>query len=261
MNNKSIGIIDSGVGGLSIWQEIVKLLPRENIIYLADQKNFPYGVKNSRILNKIVSKNIEFLASYNTKLVVLACNTATVYTINNLRKKYKLPIVGTVPVIKKAVEMSKNSRIGVISTLATSRSRYQKNLIRTFAPNTKVYTQVLDQVISYAENLRLSSNQILPVLKKNLSFLKEKKVDVLALGCTHYAFIKPHLEKFFGKEVLVLDSAGAIARHVKRVLENNRALAIKGPTSYKFYTTGGNGKFKKQLKFLLNINSHVERIS
>lgn len=257
---KAIGIIDSGVGGLSIWQKITKLLPHEDLIYLADQKNFPYGTKNAEFLRKITSKNVEFLIKKQVKLIVLACNTATVHTLSYLREKYRLPIVGTVPVIKKAAELSKNGKIGVIATSSTNKSQYQKKLIKKFASGFLVSNLAQDGLVELVENLELSVEKIIPLLAKNLRILKNRKIDVLALGCTHYAFLKPHFKNFFGKKVLILDSAGAVARQVRRVLKNNEALAKKTKASYYFYTTGDLGKFKKQLKFLLKINPPVKRM-
>lgn len=256
----AIGIIDSGVGGLSIWQKMTKLLPNEDLIYLADQKNFPYGTKSPGLLKKVISKNVEFLVKQKVKLIVLGCNTATVHALSYLREKYRLPIVGTVPVIKKAAELSRSGKIGVIATSSTSKSQYQKDLIKKFTNGFSVSNLAQDGLVELVENLEMSTDKIRPHLAKNLQILKNRKIDVLALGCTHFAFLRPHFRNFLGKEVLILDSAGAVARQVRRVLKNNKALTKKRKASYSFYTTGDLGKFKKQLAVLLKISARVKSL-
>lgn len=255
---RAIGIIDSGVGGLSIFSEIKKQLPYEDIIYFADQKNFPYGNKSKQKLNNIVLKLVKFLViKKNVKLIAIACNTATVHTIDSIRKMTGVPIVGIVPVVKKASEVSKSGRIGVIATKATIESSYQKALIRKFCANSKVKSIAIDDAVALIENLQFE--KIMPVLETALAKLAKNKIDTLALGCTHYNFIKPQIKKVLGGRVKVLDASGAIARQVKRILINNAIRAKKQKPSYVFYTTGEANKLQKQLMFLLNIKSNVEK--
>lgn len=242
MNNYPIGIVDSGVGGLSIWKELKKQLPKESLIYLADQKNFPYGKKKPDQLYKIVAQKVKKLISFDVKLIVIACNTATVHTIGKLRENFSLPIVGIVPVVKKAAELSRKKRIAVLATSATAKSLYLKKLIEAFASDCQVFIYEFDGVIEQIE-------KGLPIyFGQELIEVLGKDVDVVTLGCTHYSFIKPHLEKVFGKNIVILDSASAIARQVKRVLTNNGMLASGEEPRYTFYTTGNVKNFKKQLK-------------
>ncbi|MBI2036311.1 glutamate racemase [Candidatus Microgenomates bacterium] len=243
--DRPIGIIDSGVGGLSIWQELVKLLPWEDIIYLADQRNFPYRAKQKKELYRIVSDNVKFLVKQKAKLIVLACNTATVHTLDGLRQNFPVPIVGVVPVVKKAAELSRKKKIIVLATSSTAQSNYLKNLVKKFAGDCQVFIYALDEVIDQIENLQRI------VITGKIANLSKKDVDVVALGCTHYGFIKPQLQKLFGKKVRVLEPAGAVTRQVKRVLTNNQTLAGKRTPRYTFYTTGDAIKFNKQLRLLL----------
>lgn len=259
MKSRPIAIIDSGVGGLSIWREIVKLLPSEDIMYLADQENFPYGTKNQSTLEKIMRQNVDFLVKKHAKLIVIACNTATVATLDTLRTLYSIPIVGTVPVIKKAAELSKSGRIGVISTSATSKSQYQKNLIMKFAKGKKVFELPQDWLVRRVENLTHNS-QLISRLNEKLHNLKNQEIDVLVLGCTHFSFVKQHFKKIFGRNVQVLDSAGAIARQVKRVLYNTNIVASKHIPSYTFFTTRKKAQLEKQIKILLHRNVSVEEL-
>src|SRR3989344_5654807 len=138
MDNRPIGIFDSGVGGLSILLEIQKLLPHETFIFVADQSFVPYGKKTKEELIDRVSRIIEFLREKNVKAVVAACNTATVYTIEEMRQKFEMPIIGTVPVVKTLANISKTRKAAVFSTPATAKSPYLEDLIEKFAPDMEI---------------------------------------------------------------------------------------------------------------------------
>src|SRR2546421_10421845 len=133
MNNQPIGIFDSGVGGLSILQEIKQLLPQESFIFVADQANVPYGGKSAMELRQFVGNIVAFLKSKNVKVIVAACNTATVYTIDYIREIAEVPVVGTVPVIKPLADITKTKKVAVLATPATSNSQYLKDLIAQYA--------------------------------------------------------------------------------------------------------------------------------
>src|SRR3989344_8078031 len=148
-DNRPVGIFDSGVGGLTIFSEITKLLPRESIIYLADQNNIPYSGKSKKELEKITSNVVRFLLENDAKIVVVACNTATVYTLDYLRSEFDIPIIGIVPIIKTAAEKTKIGRIGILSTVATAESDYQKELIKKFTNGLKVFNVGTDKIVSF----------------------------------------------------------------------------------------------------------------
>ena len=154
MNKNPIGIIDSGIGGLSITSTIINKLPKESIIYLADSKNCPYGDKSNTEIYNLSKKMINFLVSQKIKLLIIACNTITVTSVDKLRKEYpNLPIVGIVPVIKTAVKKSKNKKIGVFSTKVTAKSKYQKDLINKFAKGFEV--------------LNIGSSELVPLIESS----------------------------------------------------------------------------------------------
>lgn len=234
--NQPIGVIDSGVGGLSIVKALIKKLPSESFIYLADSKNCPYGEKSDQQIYKLSKKMINFLLEKKIKMLVIACNTITVVSINKLRKDYQnLPIVGIVPVIKTAVEKTKNKKIGIFSTKVTANSKYQKELINQFANNYQVLNVGSSTLVSLIENLDF--NNLDKVLKKELEPFKNKKIDTLALGCSHFPLVKKEIQKIL-PYVLILDSADAVARQVNRILKHNKILSKSHKPSYNFYTTG-----------------------
>lgn len=250
--NQPIGILDSGVGGLSIWMQIIKKLPNESTIYIADSKNCPYGSKSSEEIYQLSKKLVRFLLSRKVKLIVLACNTITVSCLNKLRKEFpKTPIIGTVPVVKTASEITRNSKIGVLSTARTAESNYQKNLIKKFTNNLKVLNLGTDKLVPIVESGEIKGARINKVLKETLKPSSDFNVDVLALGCSHFSFLRKQMGQILGKNVLILDSAGAIARQVERVLKNNNELSVYNSFGHTLYTTGDPVKFKKVAEALV----------
>ena len=248
-DNRPVGIFDSGVGGLTIFSEITKLLPNESIIYFADQKNILYSGKSKRELEKITSNIVRFLIKNKAKLIVIACNTATVYAVDYLRSKFKVPIIGVVPVVKTAARITKSGRIGILSTAATSKSKYQKDLIKRFANGLIVNNIGTDELVPFVETGDFKS----AVLNKKLqNILKEfRGIDILALGCSHYPFLRDKIQKILGPKVLILDSGPAVARQVKRVLESNKILSNK-KSKTKFFTTSNPADFKRIVEKLIN---------
>ena len=260
MNNHPIGFFDSGVGGLSILIEAQKLLPNENIIFLADQKNIPYGGKTKKELLKFIEKAMEFFLENNVKTVVFACNTATVYTIEEMRKKFDLPIIGTVPVIKTLANVTKTGKTAVFSTPATAKSEYLKDLIRKFAGDIEVKTIGGSNLEELVEKGNLENPEIERILERHLRPLVEENVDSIALGCTHYPFLRNKIKKIVGKKVMVVDSGGAVARRLKEVLTNNNALS--GEKEFeKYYTTGDKNKFEIVAQELMGRKIEAEHVS
>lgn len=259
MNNQPIGILDSGVGGLSIWKEIVSSLPSESTIYIGDSKNCPYGSKSSEEIYVLASKMIKFLLSKNVKLIVIACNTITVTSLTKLRSDFKnIPILGIVPVIKTAAEKTKNGKIGVLSTVQTAKSNYQKKLIEKFAKDLKVINIGTDKLVPFVEKGELDSENLKIILKKILMPFIKSGIDVLALGCSHFPFLKKQMQEILGKNVNILDSAGAVARQIERVLLANKTKANSPSVSHKLFTTERVDLFKNTYKKLISGKIAVE---
>lgn len=251
MNKQPIGVLDSGVGGLSIWQEITKQLAHESTIYIADSKNCPYGTRPSDEIYPLAKRLIKFLLKRQVKLVVIACNTVAVTCLSKLRHDFPdMPIVGAVPVIKTAREKTKTKKIAIFSTSTTANSLYEKNLIEEFAKDAEVKRIGLDILVQFVERGEIEGGRLQVILKKTLSPLVRNGFDVIALGCSHFPFLKVSMQKTVGKNVLLLDSGGAIARQVGRVLLRNKALS-KGKARHIFYTTGEVQQFATVVKKLV----------
>lgn len=243
MNKQQIGILDSGVGGLSIWQEIVKQLPHESTIYIADSKNCPYGTRSTEQIYRLAKQLAQFLLKRQVKLVVIACNTVAVTCLSKLRHDFPdIPIIGAVPVIKTARAKTKTKKIAILSTSTTANSLYQKNLIDQFAKDAEVKSIGLDILVRFVEKGEIGGERLQVILKKTLSPLVRNGFDVIVLGCSHFPFLKNEIQKTVGKNVLLLDSGGAIARQVGRVLTRNKALS-KVKAKHSFFTTGDANAF------------------
>jgi|SRR5260221_1535424 len=251
MNNAPIGILDSGVGGLSVWKEITTLLPNESIIYIADSKNIPYGTKTPEEIYELSSRLIRFLLEKQVKLIVVACNTITVTNIDRLREEFPaIPMIGTVPVVKNAAERTKNGKIGILSTINTAQSDFQQKLLKKFADGVEVVNIGTDKLVPLVESGEVTGADVESILKQELQPFKDAGVDVLALGCTHFPFLEPEMKKNLGPDVEILDSGAAIARHVERILEHNDIRSNEN-VQHTLYTTGDEGEFSKTTALLL----------
>lgn len=233
-------MFDSGSGGFSVWQAITDVLPKESVIYIGDHRCIPYSTKTRKEIRIRACKLIEFLLTKQVKLIVVACNTATIAGITYYRKKYpQIPIIGVVPVVKTAAEISKTRKFAVFSTVSTAKSSYQKKLISQFAGDCTVYSIGNSTMIELIEKGKHETEEMTAILQRILSPVIKKKIDVLVLGCTHFPFVIPCIKKIIGNLITILDSGHAVARHVKRILEANKTMVCqKDKAMYHFYTTG-----------------------
>jgi len=240
MSNTSIGILDSGSGGLSIFASVHELLPHESLIYLGDHSYIPYGNRSADFVNARVVAIIKFLLSRDVKLVVVACNTATVAGITYYRSRFPdIPIVGVVPVIKTAAEITKTKHFLVLSTSYTAKSHYQKELIHKFAPHCTVANVGSPRLVTLMEHNDIGSREVMDELRHLLGSFDPKKHDVIVLGCTHYPFLRDKIRAIVGEGVHILDSGDAVARQVARILENrNELYGNKHMSTQQFFTTG-----------------------
>jgi glutamate racemase len=239
MNNAPIGIFDSGSGGLSIYQAIRSLLPHESFVYLGDHSNLPYGDKSTDFIQKRTARCIRFLVTKKAKLIVVACNTATVAGIDYVRHEFPdIPIVGVVPVVKTAAAMSTTKQFVVLSTPFTAASDYQKELIRKWAPDCTVITIGSSRLVSLIERGLLKGPEIDQELKHMFHEAKDIPFDVVVLGCTHFPFVGEAVRAIVGNRVGIIDSGGAVARQVQRILTHRNDTGEATQSSVQFMTTG-----------------------
>lgn len=235
-NTNPIGLFDSGIGGTSIWKEINQLLPFENTIYLADSKNAPYGQKSKEEIIALSMKNTEFLLNQNCKIIVVACNTATTNAIKELRAKYPIPFIGIEPAIKPAALHSKTHTIGILATQGTLNSELFHQTARKFQ-TIKIIEQIGYNLVNLIESGQINSEDMNQLLYQYLTPMIEQNIDHLVLGCSHYPYLIPQIEKILPKGIKIIDSGEAVARQTKKILEEQKTFnrsTIKGTSI--FYT-------------------------
>lgn len=246
--NKPIGIFDSGVGGSSIWQEIHKLLPLENTIYLADSKHAPYGNKSADEIIELSIKNTEMLVSMGCKIVVVACNTATTNAIIELRKKFDIPIIGIEPAIKPAALLSTTKRIGVLATKGTLGSSLFSKTNKAFAKDVEVIEVIGNGLVQLIEAGNIYGTEMYYLLQEYIKPMLDANVDFVVLGCTHYPYLIPQLKKILPEHINIIDSGEAVARRTKILLQNLNLIRVEStaPTLL-FYSNNST----ETLEFLL----------
>lgn len=239
MKNRPIGIFDSGVGGLTVVKQIFKRLPKEEIIYLGDTARVPYGTKSPETIKRFAIENTEFLMKFKVKLIVVACNTASSISLDLLRGRFHIPIVGVIkPGAAKAVTVTRNNKIGVIGTHATVKSRAYEKEIKRISKDMDVVSKACPMFVPLVEEGWVNEKVTLDIARKYLSALSGKRIDTLVLGCTHYPLLKSAISKVMGKNVKIIDSAGSVADEAYNILMALGMLSesLKNP-NHRFFAT------------------------
>ncbi|MBQ0767698.1 MAG: glutamate racemase [Bizionia sp.] len=224
MNTQPIGIFDSGVGGTSIWKEIHALLPFENTLYLADSKNAPYGTQSEKKIIDLSIKNTQFLVDKGCKIIVVACNTATTNAIAALRAQFKIPIIGIEPAIKPAALKTQTKAVGILATKGTLSSALFHQTTDLYASGITIIERIGEGLVQLIESGNIESDEMTALLKQYTQPMVESNIDYLVLGCTHYPYLIPQLIKLLPKNVNIIDSGMAVAKHTKATLESNNLI-------------------------------------
>ncbi|MFA7466667.1 MAG: glutamate racemase [Desulfotomaculaceae bacterium] len=238
-NPNPIGIFDSGVGGISVMNEIRHLLPSEDIIYYADSAHCPYGSKDPAFIRRRIKNVTGFLTGFKVKIIVAACNTASIAGLDFLRQVFPLPIVGMEPAVKPAAAITQNGKVGVMATGVTLAGNRFHSLVSRFAGNTEIITVPCPGLVERVEMGLINDPETERLLRKFLDPLITSGVDTVVLGCTHYPLLRPLVELIVGPDVAVIDTGKAVARRVAQVLTDDNLL--KNGTDCgreKFFTSG-----------------------
>ena len=260
---KPIGIFDSGVGGLTVVKEILRQLPGENIVYFGDTARVPYGIKSDNLVTKFSLQNVRFLSTFDIKLLVVACNTASAVSLDTLRQEFSFPIIGVIePGARAALRGSKNKRVGIIGTEATIASGSYEKLILRADSSALTFSQACPLFVPLVEEGWTKGEITSSVVKKYLEPLKRQSVDTLILGCTHYPLLKPLLEREMGEGVTLIDSAEEVVVEVGEVLEDKRLRRLDEESPFrKYYVSDIPTRFVKiGRKFLGENISPVEQV-
>ena len=221
MDNRAIGVYDSGFGGLSVWQELRRMLPQESLISLGDGKNCPYGGRSREGVRRFATAAVERLVAEGVKMVVVGCNTATTAAVEHLRATWQdMPIVGLEPAVKPACLTTRTRRIAVLATEHSLRSDMFLATAARYASDVEVVKVVGEGFVELVERGAERSPEAEDAVRRVVEPLLGEGVDKIVLGCTHYPFLRPIIERVIGgNDIAVIDSGEAVARRVKWLLE------------------------------------------
>lgn len=219
-NQQPIGIFDSGIGGLTVLKELRREMPHEDIVYFGDTAHVPYGTKSKETITRFSTDNVHFLQSFDVKIVVVACNTASSLSLDTLKEKFPHQmIIGVIePGVTAALRVTKNRRIGVIGTKATIHSGVYEACLRRLDPSVKVYSEACPLFVPLVEEGWLNGEVVEKVARVYLDPLKAFGIDTLILGCTHYPLLAHMIQKIFGEKVQLINSAEETARQTRQLL-------------------------------------------
>lgn len=227
MNKKDlpIGFLDSGVGGLSVLREAIKIMPNENYIYFGDSKNAPYGVKPIKEIRDLTFNVVDFLIEKGIKGLVVACNTATSAAVSELRRVYPdIPLVGIEPAIKPAVELNRSGKILIMATPMTIKQEKFNLLLNKYKEKAEIVPIPCAGLMEFIEDGILSGEELEEYLEEKLSIYDKSEISSIVLGCTHYPFVKDVIAKIVGSNVIIMDGGEGTAREIKRRLREKNLL-------------------------------------
>lgn len=267
MSGAPIGLFDSGVGGLSIWRQVVHALPAESLLYVADQAHVPYGNRSAAEIQANSLAIADYLVAEGCKAIVVACNTASAVALEPLRQRFpKLPILGLEPAVKPAVQLTRSGVVGVMATPATFQGQLYRATVGRYATAVQVVEQVCVGLAELVEQGDLEGSDCDARLMSYLQPMLAAGADTIVLGCTHYPFVIESIRRLVGPAMAVLDPAPAVARHLADVLEKAGLLAsgqqgaVAQPSRYRFATTADPSAFNRALARLVGVNSSCQAL-
>lgn len=252
----SIGVLDSGIGGLSVLREIHRLLPQHPTIYVADQFHLPYGPRPVDELRAYVQAIARYLMREGAVVIVLACNTASAAALDDLRQTFPgYPFVGMEPALKPAVEQTRTGVVGVLSTRTTAEGAPYQRLLSRFAGNVRVITRPAPELVHLAEEQQQDTPEGRAIIAETVRPLVEQGADTLVLACTHFPFLAPAIQEVVGSAVRLIDPSPAVARQTARVLPPGTA---PSPAPHRYLTTGSPALLRTMLKRLISVEAEPE---
>ena len=261
-SNSSIGIFDSGVGGLSVLRAMRRQMPEESAIYFGDQGHIPYGPRPMEQIRNFSEAITEFLLAQDAKIIVVACNTASAAALKYLREEFPdVPFVGMEPAVKPAAERTQTGRVGVLATPATFQGALYASVVERFANGVELFQNTCPGLVQEIEQGNLNGEETRRILEEALRPMLEKNIDTVVLGCTHYPFVIPVIQQLVGERVRVIDPAPAVAKQTGRLLEARGMRNQSGSNGeLKFYTSDDKDSLKSLLPMLLGEVGKVERV-
>ena len=257
---RTIGIFDSGIGGISILRAIRNLLPNDDLIYVADSLYLPYGTKTPSWIKQRSITICKFLEKENSNAIVVACNTATGAAISSLRESFNLPIIGIEPALKPAAENTKTGAVGILATAGTLASEKFDQLKTKFAKDLVIIKQPCHGLVELIENGNWNNTELKTLVNQFLEPMMQASVDKIVLGCTHYPFIKNTIQEIVGPDIELIDPSIPVASELKRRLGMDETNRQTSAGEMFFYVTGERNRFKVIVDKFLNIDANVNTI-
>lgn len=254
---RAIGVIDSGVGGLTVAHEIMRQLPNEEIIYLGDTKRCPYGPRPASEVKQFTFEMVEFLMKQNIKMIVVACNTATAFALEDLQNSFSIPVIGVIqPGARAAIKSTKNNKIGVIGTEGTIKSKAYPTALKKINQQLEVHSLACPMFVPIVEQGLTTGKEAKAIVEQSLQpFIENKSIDTLVLGCTHYPILESVIREVMGKDVQIISSSEETARETSAILEVHHLLYVgEREPKHQFYTTGDLNKFKQIYQTIFHEN-------
>jgi glutamate racemase len=242
-----IGVIDSGVGGLTVAKEVMRQLPNEKIIYLGDTARCPYGPRTRQEVKKFTWELTTFLLEKNIKMLVIACNTATAAALDEIRKELSIPVIGVInPGARAAIKRTKNYRVGIIGTEGTVKSGAYEKALKSLHSRLFITSQACPKFVPLVESGENDGPIAERIVVESLKPLLNENLDTLIMGCTHYPLLEPLIKDVMGGKVHVISSSDETAREISAILQYNGQLdSSEEEPQHEFYTTGSRSLFSK----------------
>jgi len=236
-----IGIFDSGIGGLTVLKEALRVLPDESFLYYADSENVPYGTKNRSEVRQYIFDGVAFMAAQGLKALVIACNTATSIAVADLRRVYTFPILGMEPAVKPAISYNEGKRVLVLATPLALKEEKFINLVSRLDAENIVDPLPLPELVDFAESMTFDRDIVIPCLKQKFSAFDLNQYGTVVLGCTHFPFFKEYFEEIFPEGTHIIDGSAGTVRYLNQVLHEKGLIEGKKleKTDVEFYISGG----------------------
>lgn len=245
--DKPIGVIDSGVGGLTVVKEILRQLPKEQIYYVGDTLRCPYGPRSKEEVRQFTWEMTDYLLQQEIKMLVIACNTATAAVLEELKESLSIPVIGVIhPGARTALKETNNYHVAVIGTEGTINSKAYEHALKSIHDDIQVESLACSSFVPLVESGDFLNKKAKKIVEKTLQPLKDKPIDTMILGCTHYPLLKPVIQNVMGKHISLISSGDETAREVITMLyESNLLYTGNREPQHRFYTTGSSDMFRK----------------
>ncbi|OAK33985.1 glutamate racemase [Bacillus sp. 4048] len=260
--NSVIGVLDSGVGGLTVASEIIRQLPKESIYYIGDNKRCPYGPRSVEEVQSFIFEMVEFLKQFPLKALVVACNTGAAAALTALQEALPIPVIGVIhPGARAAIKVTKKGRIGVIGTVGTIKSNMYEQALHELDTYLEVHSHACPTLATVVENQLEDTAYVMQQVKQALLPLTKEDIDTLILGCTHYPLLESYIKKELGEAITIISSAEETAIELSTILQHKGILSDNLNPKHRFFTTGSILSFEHIAERWLGYQISVEGVN